>query len=379
MPGVMSGVTPLVVRVLAKLEPGGAQLSVLHVVRALEAHQIRSRVLVGWASPEGLALAAGMGVEVEVYGSGGDQQWQADPRFAHWLRPRLAGASVVHAHMFGAWWAASQVVEGGTALVASEHNALVWPGGTPPPELRAGLRRVDRFYAHGPGARRAILAAGMPPARIRSGISPVADLDGLPAAGLPSPRIVFAGRLHPEKGPDVLLEALALLPAAPPLLMLGDGPLRHVLARQVRALRLRDRVRLCGWAARPAQSIAGASLLVVPSRDESWSQTAVLGMGLGVPVIGTDVDGLPDTLAEGRGIVVPSEDPVALAAAIDDVLAGRLLTDLVGARRYAMQFTPARIAAAYATTYGELDGISEPPWHDERDDEEPAAAAVPAA
>ncbi|MCW2953458.1 MAG: hypothetical protein JWQ48_2628 [Conexibacter sp.] len=376
----MSGVMPLVVRVLAKLEPGGAQLSVLHVVRALEAHQIRSRVLVGWATPEGLALASGMGVEVEVYGAGGDQQWQADPRFARWLRPRLAGASVVHAHMFGAWWAASQVVEGGTALVASEHNALAWPGGTAPLELlRTGLRRVDRFYAHGPGARRAVLAAGMPPARIRSGLSPVADLDGLPAAGLPSPRIVFAGRLHPEKGPDVLLEALALLPAAPPALVLGDGPLRRALARQVRVLGLRDRVRLCGWAARPAQSIAGASLLVVPSRDESWSQTAVLGMGLGVPVIGTDVDGLPDTLADGRGIVVPSEDPVALAAAIDDVLAGRRVTDLAGARRYAMQFTPARIAAAYATTYGELEGIPERPWGDERDDEEPAAAAVPVA
>lgn len=373
-----------VVRVLAKLEPGGAQLSVLRVVRALEAHRIRSRVLVGWASPEGLALADRMGVPVEIYGEGGDQQWQADPRFARWLRPRVAGAEVVHAHMFGAWWAAAKAVGSGTALVASEHNALTWPSGKPPLALRHGLRRVDRFFAHGPGARRAILAAGMPLERLRPGISPVADLDSLPVAGLPSPRIVFAGRLHPEKGPDVLLDALALLPDAPLTLMLGDGPLRQPLERHVRRLGLEDRVRLQGWAARPALSIAGASVLVVPSRDESWSQTAVLGMGLGVPVIGTDVDGLPDTLADGRGLIVPSEDPEALATAIDDVLAGRRTTDLAGARAYALQFTPARVASVYAATYLEFAAPSAAtagadPWDDERDDEAPSAAVVPAA
>jgi glycosyltransferase involved in cell wall biosynthesis len=363
----MSG---LVVRVIAKLEPGGAQLSALRVVRGLEAHGIASRVLVGWASPEGLALAARMGVEVEVYGAGGDQQWQADPRFARWLEPRLSDAHLVHAHMFGGWWAASRAVPDGVPLVASEHNDLTWPAGEPLQALRRGLRRVDRLYAHGPGARRAILAAGLDPALIREGISPVADLDGPPLAGLPTPRIVFAGRLHPEKGPDVLLDALALLPHAPSALLLGAGPMRQALARQVRRLGLGGRVRLCGWWNRPSGAIAGAAVLVVPSRDESWSQTAVLGMARSVPVIGTDVDGLPRTLAAGRGIVVPSEDPAALAAAIDDVLANRRATDLLGARRYALRFASERVAAEYAGAYGELAGKFEDDQRDER-------AAVP--
>ncbi|MDO8211722.1 glycosyltransferase family 4 protein [Conexibacter sp. CPCC 206217] len=348
--------TTLVTRVLAKLEPGGAQLSALRVVRGLEAHGIGSRVLVGWASPDGLALAQRMGVTVDVYGSGGDQQWQADPRFARWLEPRLRDAALVHAHMFGGWWAASCAIPDGVPLVASEHNALTWPTGEPPHALRGGLRRVDRLYAHGPGARRAMLDAGIEPALVHDGISPVADLDGPQLPGLPSPRIVFAGRLHAEKGPDVLLDALALLPDAPPALLLGEGPLRSQLARQLRRLGLRGRVRLLGWQARPSGTIAGATVLVVPSRDESWSQTAVLGMARGVPVIGTDVDGLPNTLADGRGIVVPAADPAALAVAIDDVLQGRRTTDLVGARRYAVRFSLERVAAQYAAAYRELTG-----------------------
>jgi glycosyltransferase involved in cell wall biosynthesis len=128
----------------------------------------------------------------------------------------------------------------------------------------------------------------------------------------------------------------------------------------VRELGIDGRVRFTGWQARPCGSIAGAAVLVVPSRDESWSQTAVLGMALGVPVIGTDVDGLPDTLGQGRGIVVPAGDPAALAAAIDDVLAGRRTTDLAGARRYAHGFSVDRVTATYAAAYRELAAATHP-------------------
>jgi glycosyltransferase involved in cell wall biosynthesis len=73
-----------------------------------------------------------------------------------------------------------------------------------------------------------------------------------------------------------------------------------------------------------------------------------------VPVIGTDVDGLPETLAAARGIVVPPEDPDALATAIAGVLAGRRQTDLRGARVYARRFSVERIAATYASGYRAL-------------------------
>ena len=73
----------------------------------------------------------------------------------------------------------------------------------------------------------------------------------------------------------------------------------------------------------PGSYIAGASVHVVPSREEAWSQSAVLGLGLGVPVVGTAVEGLPETLGEGRGVLVQPEKPEELAHAIDELLRGR--------------------------------------------------------
>jgi glycosyltransferase involved in cell wall biosynthesis len=92
---------------------------------------------------------------------------------------------------------------------------------------------------------------------------------------------------------------------------------------------------------------------VVPSREESWSQSAVLALGLGVPVVGTAVDGLARTLGEGRGILVPAEDPRALAEALSRVLAGER-PDPTPGRAYARQFTPSAAAAVYAFAYRQL-------------------------
>jgi glycosyltransferase involved in cell wall biosynthesis len=73
-----------------------------------------------------------------------------------------------------------------------------------------------------------------------------------------------------------------------------------------------------------------------------------------VPVVGTAVEGLPDTLADGRGVVVAPEDPRALASAIGAVLAGLCEADLDGARAYARRFGADRIAARYASVYRAL-------------------------
>ena len=77
-----------------------------------------------------------------------------------------------------------------------------------------------------------------------------------------------------------------------------------------------------GWVPDPGPYIAGATVLAIPSRDEAFSQTAIIGLAHGVPVIGTEVDGFPATLGDGRGILVAPEDPQALAAALQAVLDG---------------------------------------------------------
>jgi glycosyltransferase involved in cell wall biosynthesis len=341
----------LITRVLAKLEPGGAQLSLLRVARALAARGHRTRLLVGFATREGVDLARAHGIEPEVMDGGGNLQWRCEPAFADWLAPRLADADLVHAHMFGAWWAAARVMPEGTPLFASEHNDYAWPAEPQWAAMADAAGRVDRFYAHSPGARAGVVAAGIPEARVVLGVSPVAGLDAVQRLDLPRPRIVYTGRLTPDKGPDVLVEALALMAAPPPVLMLGAGVLEPSLRARIAALGLGETVELCGWQADPAPFVAGAAIQVCPSRDEAFSQAAVLAMALGVAVVGTRVDGFPDTLAAGRGLIVAPEDPVALAGALEDLLAGRRHTDRIGARAWAQRFGIAKITTFYENDY----------------------------
>lgn len=343
-----------VARVLAKLEPGGAQLSVLRVAQALGARGHETRLLVGYASDPGIALARAHGFEPELMGAETDLQWRCDPAFADWLEPRLADVDLVHAHMLGAWWAAATVVAPGVPLAASEHNDLTWPAEPQWAAIEDVAERLDRFYAHSPGAQAGVLRAGVPEERVVRGVSPIAGAGAAPRPGLPSPRIVYTGRLAPDKGPDLLVEAVARMAAPPPVLVLGTGGLEAAIRSRIADLGLDGVVRLEGWSADPASWVAGASVQACPSRDEAFSQSAVLAMALGVPVIGTRVDGFPETLAEGRGLIVEPEDPEALARALEDLLGGRRTTDVAGARRWARRFAIERVAAQYERDYLEL-------------------------
>jgi glycosyltransferase involved in cell wall biosynthesis len=340
-----------IARVIGRLEPGGAQLGALRLSLALRAHGFESRVFAGEATLHGARLFRAAGIELEVWGRESGLQYSPSAAFADWLRPRLADADLVHAHMFGAWWAASQAVAPGVPLAASEHNSIRWPAEPRDAEMCTALRRVDAFFAHGPASRAEVVAHGLSPARLADARSAIEPPARDPLAGLPSPRLVYAGRLHAEKGPDLLIEALALVHRPPPTIMLGTGPLNGALRERAAALGLAERIDFAGWQSPVGPWLRGATACVVPSRHEAWSQTAVTAMANGVPVIGSAVEGLPDTLAEGRGALVPPEDPQALATAIERALAGELGVDLDAARRYAAAFDAPRVAGAYAKAY----------------------------
>ena len=173
----------LIARVVSKLELGGAQLSLLRVARALASRGHRTRLFAGAATPAGIELARKFDIETEVMGSEEDLQWTCDPDFAGWLAPRLGGADIVHAHMLGSWWAAASAVPVDVPLLASEHNSYDFRG-TPPWSAMAEVAgRIDRFYAHGPGARAGAARVGVPEDRIHRGISPVAGMGALADRG----------------------------------------------------------------------------------------------------------------------------------------------------------------------------------------------------
>jgi Glycosyl transferases group 1 len=323
-------------------------------------------VLAGDATPAGLALAARYGFAAEAFRvselvGARSLQWTPEPVFAGWLGPRLSPADLVHAHMVGAWWAAAQAVPPDVPLVASEHNEMSWSGGDYTAQAREAARRVDLMFTHGPAVRHWAAGLGLG-GRLREGRSSVEGLSARPWPRLAWPRVTFTGRFRADKAPEVLVEALALLEAPPAAYLVGDGPARQALAQLVRARGLRAVVRLPGWSYRPACYVAGASVHAVPSREESWSQSAVMALGLGVPVVGTAVDGLARTLGDGRGVLVPPGDPPALAAALGRVLAGEH-PDPGPGRAYARQFTPGAAAAAYLDAYRHLLASRTRPRH----------------
>jgi glycosyltransferase involved in cell wall biosynthesis len=348
-----------VVRIVGVLEPGGAQLSALRLSRALAGFGIDSSLLLaGDATGAGIGVAHRYGVAIEAFCPGGHRrlQWTPDDAFVDWLRPRLVGADLVHAHMFGAWWAAAAALEGiGTPLVASEHNAVTWPNGDHSAAAKAAALRLSAFFAHGPAARAFAATLGLDPRSVHEGRSAVEGLDASPLPDLATPRLTFTGRFREDKGPDILVEALPLLAdelgELPHCYLVGDGPMRPWLQRRTHELGLAERVRFTGWTHQPARYVAGAAVHVVPSREEAWSQSAVVAMGLGVPVVGTAVEGLPLTLGEGRGLLVAPDNPRALAAGIAGILRGEERTDLDGGRAYAARFEAARVAEQYAAVY----------------------------
>jgi len=347
-----------IVRILGILEPGGAQLSALRLSAALRGHGMATTLLAGDATAPGLELAARYGLPADAYRVRDRQmlpslQWTPSPGFARWLGPRLGRADLVHAHMVGAWWAAARVLPPEVPLVASEHNEMCWPGRDHTPQARAAARRVDMFFAHGPASGGWAARIGLDDGRLREGRSALEGLSAEPLPGLPSPRLTFTGRFRADKAPEVLVAALALLAAPPPAYLVGDGPTRQAVIRLVAACGLDRLVRLPGWSYEPARYVAGASVHVVPSRQEAWSQSAVVALGLGVPVVGTAIDGLAATLGHGRGVLVAPDDPHALAGAISRVLAGQR-PDPGPGRAYARQFTPEAVAAVYAGAYREL-------------------------
>jgi glycosyltransferase involved in cell wall biosynthesis len=165
---------------------------------------------------------------------------------------------------------------------------------------------------------------------LRNGVEP-AEFDAVVPETRPVPYVLAVGRLAPQKGFDVLLDALPRCSHAPPVVIAGDGPDRSALAARAAASGLTARIEWLGEVSRDRVKhlLRGAALVVMPSRFEGNPLIAIEAMQAGAPLIASDIPGLPDELRTGQtGWLVPPEDPAALAAAMD-----RLLGDPTLARR----------------------------------------------
>lgn len=165
-------------------------------------------------------------------------------------------------------------------------------------------------------------------------------------------RIGSLGRLHPVKGYDVLIDALALLPkdgARYELSIAGDGAERAALEARAAARGLTG-VRLIGYADDPRAYLATLHLYVQPSRSEGLCVAAHEAMQAGLPVVASAVGQLPYSIVEGlSGATAPPGDAAALSHALAAMLArpDRLAVMGAAARADTLdRFGPDRFRAA---------------------------------
>jgi L-malate glycosyltransferase len=158
-------------------------------------------------------------------------------------------------------------------------------------------------------------------ARIYNGVDTRAFSPG-PQVSAPPDRVRAgcAARMVPGKGIDDLLRASALLgDAGVWVRVAGDGPERPELERLLAELDVRRFVELVGAVPRMPEFWRSCDVAVIPSNQwvESFSMSTLEAMACGVPVVATDVGGIPEVLVDGEtGTIVPPGRPEALAAAI---------------------------------------------------------------
>jgi glycosyltransferase involved in cell wall biosynthesis len=139
----------------------------------------------------------------------------------------------------------------------------------------------------------------------------------------PGGHVVYAGRLSSEKGVDVLIEAIARHPELTADIA-GDGPERPSLERLASDRAVADRIRFHGRlpADRLRSLLRASAVLALPSRwYENMPLIVLEAFASGVPVVATDLGGIPELIQPGvDGIVAPREDPVALGDALAEIV-----------------------------------------------------------
>jgi glycosyltransferase involved in cell wall biosynthesis len=174
----------------------------------------------------------------------------------------------------------------------------------------------------------------------------------LPAEG---PIIGWVGRLSREKGADVMIQALPLLRSQTArLAMVGAGREQQALLQQAERLGVADRIHWAGVVPGAGRLFRAFDCFALSSRTEGTPIALFEAIAAGTPVVATSVGGVPDVMSHAEGCLVPPENPVDLARAVDRVLLDPASAEsraMAARHRLQAEFSVAHWVEAYDAVY----------------------------
>jgi glycosyltransferase involved in cell wall biosynthesis len=311
---------------------------------------------------------------VAVHGLGLSSRWdpRAFPRAVAAVRhvaPDVLHTHLKHADLVGAvvaralrlpWVSTLHVIEETVSPVGA---AKRWLAG------QARRRAADRTVAVSEAQRRWFLERfPVDPGQvvtIPNGVVPAPVLSAGERAtlrasiGVPPGAVVAANVaiMRPGKGHDDLLAALSRLPEDDALVVVlaGDGPERRRLEGIVADDdRLRRRVRFLGYRDDVPELLQAVDLVVHPSHADALPTALIHALGAGVPVVATEVGGIPEVVGEQAGVLLPPRDPARLASALRCLAQdprARAAMGVAGRRRFDERFHARRWAESLDALY----------------------------
>lgn len=209
--------------------------------------------------------------------------------------------------------------------------------------IQLAIGRCAHMIAVSQALKDALLSLGAAPERVtvlRNGVDlqtfhPGERIEARRRLDLSGPTLVSVGHLIERKGHDLVVAAMALLPEYT-LLIIGEGPERSALARQIDRLGLAQRVRLIGSVPheRLREYYAAADALVLASSREGWPNVLLEAMACGTPVVASNIWGNPEVVATAEaGKLMAERSAPGIADAVRLLFSS--LPDRGATRRYA--------------------------------------------
>jgi glycosyltransferase involved in cell wall biosynthesis len=356
---------------------GGIENHIGLLAQAQRAQGIDARVLVTNTGPETVETVIN---GVPVIKTGRQLNISSAPislGFYPWLRKLEKGIDITHAHLPYPPGELGHLLLGSSrGLVLTYHSDIVRQkvlGALYSPFLRLLLRRADRISVASPTYIRTspFLAPVAEKCRVLPFGIDLNDFAATPALRqaaaelraryAPRPLLLFVGRLRHYKGLNVLIDAMRAIDAH--LLVVGSGLLEAEWRSQAHALGLDDRIHFLGDLSDAGKMVAfhAADLFVLPSnnRAEAFGIVLLEAMACGLPLISTELGTGTSYVNqhEQTGLVVPPNDPQAMAAAINRLLGDDELRQKLGAaalKRVQNDFSQATMAARTLDLYQEV-------------------------